>query len=74
MCIYIYIYITIIKLLLPLLLLIIIHNNKHNDNNTRVGMGTCKYLVDLYAIACLSYYTCKHVIHPLSPVSALSIM
>ena len=30
---------------------------------TRVGMGICKYLVDLYVIACWLYYNCKHVIH-----------
>ena len=41
---------------------------------TRVGMGICKYIVDLYAIACRLYYTCNNVIHRLSLVSALYIM
>ena len=40
----------------------------------RAGAGMCKYLVDIYVIACWLYYNCKHVINRLSVVSALRIM
>ena len=38
---------------------------------TRVGMNMCKYLVDVYVVACWLNYTCKHDIQRLSIVIAI---
>ena len=39
---------------------------------TRVGMGICRYLVDVYVIASWLHYACKHGILRLSLVSPVS--
>ena len=50
--------------------------NSRNINasyTTRVGMGICKYLAELYVVACWLHYTCKQYIIRLRVVSALHI-
>ena len=43
----------------------------HDTADTRVGLGVCKCLVELYVIACWLYYTCKRSINRIIIVSAL---